>query len=148
MLAECMEVLHRLTRKQLTVLEKISIYRETDNGVSLKMLAASLRIQPPSALFHVRALQNEGLVGRRAGKTWITKKGVNCISEYRRHHRIAELMFTKLSFAPEDACRAALEIDLALTHATVEKVCSAEGHPSSCPHGEPIGPCRNSSDKF
>lgn len=142
-----MEVLQRLTRKQVTVLEKISHYQGSDSGVPLKTLAESMKIRPPSALIHVRVLQNEGLVGRRAGKTWITRKGVSCISEYRRHHRIAEMMFTNLSFAPEDACRAALEIDLALTHATVEKVCGAEGHPSACPHGEPIAPCSKSSGR-
>jgi Mn-dependent DtxR family transcriptional regulator len=32
-------------------------------------------------------------------------------------------------------------VDLALSHATVERVCKAEGHPSVCPPGEPISPC-------
>ncbi|EQD78371.1 hypothetical protein B1B_00759, partial [mine drainage metagenome] len=36
-----------------------------------------------------------------------------------------------------EVCSAAREIDLALTHRTVERLCRAEGHPPACPHWGP-----------
>lgn len=137
-----MEPLQRLTRRQLTVLEAVGRWRRPDRGIPLNQLAQALGVRPPSALAHLRALESEHLVRRAAGKTQLTRAGEECLEEYRRHHRVAERLFAAMSMPPEDACRAALEIDLALSHGLVERLCEAEGHPSSCPHGQPIPACR------
>lgn len=141
-----MEPLQRLTRRQLTVLEAVGRWPTSDAGVPLNQLARALGVRPPSALAHLRALESERLVRRVAGKTRLTPAGTACLEEYRRHHRVAERLFASMALPPDDACRAALEIDLALSHALVERLCEAEGHPSSCPHGEPIAACHRDDE--
>ena len=104
-------------------------------------MAAALRVRPPSALGHLTPLEEMGLIARHRGKSRLTPKGRTTLGEYQRHHRVAENLFNQLGLSPQDTCAAALEVDLAISHHTVERICAAEGHPSVCPHGEPIAPC-------
>lgn len=136
-----MEALGKLTRRQLDTLRAI-VSRETpERGVSLNSVATALRISAPSALGHLTLLEQLGLVFRHRGKTRLTARGRSTLVEYQRHHRIAESLFSGLGLSPQDVCDAAQEVDLALSHLTIERICLAEGHPSVCPHGEPIPPC-------
>jgi Mn-dependent DtxR family transcriptional regulator len=109
----------------------------------LKLIAASLHLTAPSALAHVTPLEELGLVGRHRGKSRLTNKGRTTLLEYRRHHRVAESLFGSLGLSPLETCAAALEIDLAMSHRTVEELCRAQQHPTVCPHGEPIPPCHD-----
>jgi DtxR family Mn-dependent transcriptional regulator len=136
-----METLARLTRRQVDALQAIAVAERPGSGVSLKAIAGSLRIRPPSALGHLTPLEEMGLVARHRGKSRLTAGGRRTLVEYRRHHRVAETLFGHLGLSPEATCAAAREVDLSLSHKTVEEVCAAEGHPSVCPHGEPITPC-------
>ena len=136
-----METLQRLTRRQLDALRVIGRRQTPDRGVTLKTVAAALRVTPPSALGHLGPLESLGLVARFRGKSRLTDKGGRALQEYERHHRIAESLFSQLGLPPDASCDAAREVDLALSHATVERVCAAGGHPTRCPHGEPISPC-------
>lgn len=136
-----METLQKLTRRQLDALRTIGAQETPDRGVSLKLLASSLGMTPPSALGHITPLEDLGLVERHRGKSRLTQKGRTTLLEYQRHHRVAETLFGSLGLAPAETCAAAREIDLAISHRTVEEVCRAEKHPASCPHGEPIAPC-------
>lgn len=133
-----METLLRLTRRQVQTLEVIGIQETPDRGVSLNAVALSLEISPPSALGHLTQLEKLGLVSRYRGKTRLSSKGVNTLVEYRRHHRIAEGLFSHLGLSPKAICAAAKEVDLAISHETVERIYAAAGHPAVCPHGEPI----------
>jgi Mn-dependent transcriptional regulator len=135
------EVLQRLTRRQLEVLQLVETLPATRKGVSLEDIANSLSIKPPSALEHVRTLQFLGLVKRVSGKTRITVRGRACLDDYQRHHRIVENIFYRMKLPADEACRAAREIDMALSHDIVERLCSIQGHPKECPHGKPIPPC-------
>ncbi|HKS59912.1 MAG TPA: metal-dependent transcriptional regulator [Thermoplasmata archaeon] len=136
-----MEPLQRLTRRQVETLETIGARETTERGVPLNAIASALKVRPPSALGHVTPLEAIGLVVRYRGKSRLTPRGRNTLVEYRRHHRVAENLFSRLGLSPDDTCAAAREVDLALSHETVERVCAAEGHPAVCPHGEPISPC-------
>lgn len=136
-----MEALERLTRRQVDALETIRSRETSDRGVSLNAIAADLHLRAPSALAHVTVLERMGLVDRYRGKSRLTPRGRACALEYQRHHRLAEQMFARLGFPAKDLCAAAREVDLALDHATVERLCRAEGHPTVCPHGRPIPPC-------
>lgn len=138
-----METLHHLTRRQLEALESIQSHETPSRGAPLKSIAASLGLSAPSALGHVTPLEELGLVIRHRGKSRLTERGRGTLLEYRRHHRVAERLFSDIGLRPSEICRAAQEIDLALSHSTVEKLCAAEGHPEVCPHGEPIQPCSN-----
>lgn len=136
-----MEPLERLTRRQVDTLRAVADAETPDHGGSLGAVAAALHVRPPSALEHLTLLEAEGLVSRRRGKSRLTPKGHATLLEYLRHHRLAETMFRQLGLSPAATCAAALEMDLALSHRTVERLCTAEGHPTVCPHGEPIPPC-------
>jgi DtxR family transcriptional regulator, Mn-dependent transcriptional regulator len=136
-----MEPLERLTRRQVDTLRAIGPNETREHGASLKVIATSLNVRPPSALAHITPLEQLGLVERFRGKSRLTARGRATLLEYQRHHRVAETLFSQLGLSPEATCTAAREVDLSLSHRTVEKVCAAEGHPSVCPHGEPITPC-------
>lgn len=110
-------------------------------GAPLTDVARRLRVRPPSALEHLTTLERLGLVRRFRGKSRLTPRGAACLREYERHHRIAESLFHRLGLPLQATHAAALEVDLALSHATVERLCEAGGHPRSCPHGRPIAPC-------
>jgi DtxR family transcriptional regulator, Mn-dependent transcriptional regulator len=136
-----MEPLQKLTRRQVDALRAIGSQETIERGVSLKVTAGSLHVSPPSALGHLTPLEEMGLISRYRGKSRLTPRGRDTLVEYQRHHRVAESLFSKLGLAPEETCEAAREVDLAISHRTVEQLCAAEGHPAVCPHGQPISPC-------
>jgi Mn-dependent DtxR family transcriptional regulator len=136
-----MEVLERLTRRQDEVLRAIGPRKTAERGVALDTIAASLRVRAPTVLAHVPPLEELGPVQPHRGKSRLTSGGRATLAKHGRHDRVAETMFGRLGLSPEATCAAAREVDLALSHRTVEKICAAEGHPSVCPHGEPIAAC-------
>ncbi len=137
-----MEVLQQLSRRQVDALEVVGRLQDPHYGASLNAIAEALKVRPPSALEHLTVLENLGLVDRHRGKTRVTPRGTDCLAEYRRHHRVAENLFHELGLPVDETCLAAREVDLALSHRTVERLCRAGGHPSRCPHGQTIDPCR------
>ncbi len=139
-----METLQQLTRRQIDALRSVAVQETPERGVSLNATAASLKVRPPSALGYLTPLEERGLIVRRRGKSRLTNRGRSTLAEYQRHHRVAETLFGSLGLPPAETCAAAREIDLALSHRTVEELCRAQRHPAECPHGAPIGPCRTS----
>jgi Mn-dependent DtxR family transcriptional regulator len=135
------ETLQKLTRRQVETLQSIGAHETPERGASLKGIAASMHLSAPSALGHLTPLEGLGLVERYRGKSRLTSRGRQTLLEYQRHHRVAESLFGSLGLAPDETCAAAREIDLAISHRTVEEVCRAREHPSTCPHGAPIAAC-------
>jgi len=140
-----METLQQLTRRQIDALRSIGGQETPEHGVPLKSTAASLKVRPPSALGYLTPLEEMGLIERHRGKSRLTARGRNTLGEYQRHHRVAETIFGNLGLPPDETCAAAREIDLAISHRTVEEVCRAQQHPSACPHGQPISACSSQS---
>jgi DtxR family transcriptional regulator, Mn-dependent transcriptional regulator len=141
-----METLERLTRRQVDALQAVRAGESPDRGASLNGIAGRLRLRPPTALGHLTQLEELDLIARHRGKSRLTDRGRRTLLEYDRHHRIAEGLFDQLGLSAEDTCKAAREVDLALSHRTVERLCEAEGHPARCPHGESIPPCRDDAE--
>jgi DtxR family transcriptional regulator, Mn-dependent transcriptional regulator len=139
------ETLQRLTRRQLETLRFVARGAPADPGLSLNAIAAGLGVRPPSALAHLSPLEQMGLIRRFRGKSSVTRRGQLCLDEYLRHHRVAESLFARAGLPASATHAAALEVDLALSHRTVQEICEAEGHPTTCPHGRPIAPCSTSS---
>jgi Mn-dependent DtxR family transcriptional regulator len=139
------ETLQKLTRRQLEALQAVFAKETPTRGASLKLIAATLKMSPPSALGHLTPLEDLDLVERYRGKSRLTEKGRQTLQEYQRHHRVAETLFGSLGLAPSETCAAAHEIDLALSHRTVEEICRAQQHPTACPHGEPISHTHSAS---
>jgi Mn-dependent DtxR family transcriptional regulator len=142
-----METLQQLTHRQVEALRVIGSRERDARGVSLKEIAAGLRVQPPSALAHLGPLEELGLISRFRGKSRLTRRGSTVLEEYRRHHRVAESLFSRAGLSADATCRAAREVDLVLSHRTVESICAAEGHPSVCPHGARISPCSSEAER-
>ena len=142
-----METLERLTRRQVDALQAVRAGQTPERGASLNGIAGRLRLRPPTALGHLTQLEELGLIERYRGKSRLTERGRRTIVEYDRHHRIAEGLFDQLGLSAEDTCRAAREVDLSLSHKTVERLCEAEGHPARCPHGEAIPPCEDEPER-
>lgn len=142
-----METLQKLSRRQVDTLQAVGRHAPEERGASLNSVASVLRVRPPSALDHLTVLERLGLIARHRGKSRLTPKGEACLLEYRRHHRVAENLFSRFGLTPDATCAAAREVDLSLSHRTVEELCRAEGHPAECPHGEPIGPCSSPRDR-
>jgi DtxR family transcriptional regulator, Mn-dependent transcriptional regulator len=140
-----MELLEHLNRRQLETLTAVRKGQSEQKGASLNFVARTLRIRPPSALGRLTTLERLNLVARYRGKSRLTPRGESCLSEYRRHHRVAESLFQRVGLSLEATHAAALEVDLALSHRTIDRLCEAEGHPKECPHGEPIDPCVSGS---
>jgi Mn-dependent DtxR family transcriptional regulator len=140
-----MEVLTQLTRRQLDTLQTVGAREIPERGVPLKRIAADLGLSAPSALGHLTPLEELGLVERHRGKSRLTGRGRRTLLEYQRHHRVAETLFGRLGLPASESCAAAREIDLAISHRTVEEVCRAQDHPVECPHGAPIGPCHTAA---
>jgi Mn-dependent DtxR family transcriptional regulator len=138
------EILQRLTQRQVEALRIIAARQTSARGASLKAIASGLHVQPPSALAHLGPLEELGLISRYRGKSRLSDRGRATLQEYLRHHRVAETLFGNLGLGPAETCAAAHEIDLAISHRTVEEVCQAQQHPAICPHGEPITPCHSS----
>ena len=136
-----MEILERLSRRQLEALIAVRRGQTREKGSSLNFVARELRVRPPSALARLTTLEQLNLVARHRGKSRLTPKGEACVAEYQRHHRVAEHLFQRLGLPLEATHAAALEVDLALSHRTVQEICGAGGHPKVCPHGQPISPC-------
>ena len=135
-----MEVLQKITRKQLVVLQLVHDMPDSPKGISLKSIASRLKIRPPSALELIKTLESLGLVSRKSGKTRLSRSGIRCLEEYNRHHRIAEILFSHY-LGPEESHLAANAVDLSISHEVVDKICAAEGHPKVCPHGNQIPEC-------
>jgi DtxR family transcriptional regulator, Mn-dependent transcriptional regulator len=136
-----METLEKLTRRQVDAMRVILAQETPERGAPLGSVAAGLRVSAPSALGHLTQLETLELITRYRGKSRLTPKGRSTLVEYQRHHRIAESLFNGLGLTPDEVCKAAREVDLALSHRMIERVCDGEGHPSVCPHGQPITPC-------
>lgn len=136
-----METLQQLTHRQVETLRAVASWPREGRGVRLKDIASRLRVRPPSALAHLGPLEDLGLISRSRGKSVLTDKGARTLQEYQRHHRVAETLFGNLGLDPQRTCAAAHEIDLAISHRTIDEICRAQQHPTECPHGAPISPC-------
>ncbi len=136
-----MEVLEKLDRRQIETLTAVRKGQNEVRGASLNFIADALGIRAPSALGRLTTLERLHLVTRYRGKTRLSAQGEACLLEYRRHHRVAESLFQHLGLSVDATHAAALEVDLAFSHRTIDRLCEAEGHPKECPHGEPIAPC-------
>ncbi|HYB79083.1 MAG TPA: metal-dependent transcriptional regulator [Thermoplasmata archaeon] len=142
-----METLQQLTHRQVEALRVIAARQDEVRGASLKEIAVGLHVRPPSALAHLGPLEQLGLISRFRGKSRLTDRGSRTLLEYQRHHRVAETLFGNLGLGPKETCAAAHEIDLAISHRTVDQICRAQQHPSECPHGAPILPCHHANSR-
>lgn len=133
-----MPKLQNISKRQLLALKIIEA--GNTEAVSLKDIAEKMSIKPPTAIEILRPLEAQGFVSRQSGKRILSDSGVSCLVEYRRRHRLLEILLADV-VGDDMSHKAAAEIDLSLSKETADSVCAAMGHPEKCPHGEVISPC-------
>ena len=102
-------------------------------------MAEVLGISLPSAVQMLQKMDQDGLVEKGGDEISLTEKGWIRAREIIRRHRLAERLFTDVlgledKFIHGEACKF-LHI---LSPEVTEGVCTFLGHPSLCPHGNPI----------
>jgi DtxR family Mn-dependent transcriptional regulator len=89
-------------------------------------------------------LDRDGLVSRDGATVRLTAAGEALAADVVRRHRLTEvLLSTVLGLGAERASEIGCMVEHDIRPEMVDAVCTLLGHPSCCPHGDPIpaGPC-------
>jgi putative ABC transport system ATP-binding protein len=123
------------------LLEQIWVSGEEGIVAEIERIRPKGVLDPRRTLGH---LANLGLVEMGDGEVQLTERGHSRARDIVRRHRLAERLFTD-TFAIEDheANSQACKFEHIISPELDQKICAFLGHPSSCPHGNPIppGPC-------
>ncbi len=119
-----------------------AIYRlEEKTGFARTMeLARQLKVVPGSVTNTIESLEKRGLVTHEPYKgVKLTEKGQQLALNVLRRHRLAERLLTEVlridwSRVHDPACR----LEHAFATEVVRPLEKVLGHPSTCPHGNPI----------
>ena len=98
-----------------------------------------LRVSRPSVSEMIHRLEREGLITLDAGRIDLTDSGLALAERVVRKHRLAERVLTEilgLSFAT--AHREAGRWEHVMSDEVEQAMNRVLGHPSTCPHGNPI----------
>lgn len=92
----------------------------------------------------LEALAEEGMVQIEGGQVRLTEEGRRRGADVVRRHRLAErLMADVLGMPPDAGDYIAGEMEHIVSPELTSSICTLLGHPTECPHGNPIppGPC-------
>ena len=139
-----------MTSQAEEYLEAICRIIERGETATPTELARELAVAPPSVLGMLRRLEEQGILtyARQTGAV-LTGDGLERAARLRRRHRLAERLLTDLIGMPwarahDVACRFEHVIDDELE----DYLSSALHHPTTCPHGNPMGGEMASSDDY
>ena len=119
------------------------IYRLAGGGklwVSTTALAERLAVSGPATVRMVRRLHNGGLVDHLPYKgVRLTPPGQKVALRHIRRHRLVErFLVDVLKFGWDDVHNEADELHKGITQRTEDRIDELMGHPTTCPHGDPI----------
>jgi len=123
-------------------LEAIYRLEREGSGVSTSALANELGVAAASVSGMLKKLAGDGYVDHKArGEAKLTQKGLGVGVRVIRRHRLAECLLTQVLGMPwdevhEEACR----LEHAISARVEERLLEVLGHPTTCPHGQPIPP--------
>jgi putative ABC transport system ATP-binding protein len=92
----------------------------------------------------VRRLADMGLLEVRDSEVELTSRGEQRARDIVRRHRLAERLFTDtFAITDTEADSQACKFEHIISPELDQKICTFLGHPTTCPHGNPIppGPC-------
>jgi len=112
----------------------------TDRIVAPTDLAEALHVTPPAVARMVERMQQVGLVERTPYKgVQLTGRGQRAALQSLRYHRLSEaFLVTVMGYGWHQAHDMADALAEIADEAFVERMDSLAGHPTRCPHGEPI----------
>jgi putative ABC transport system ATP-binding protein len=123
------------------LLEQIWVSGEEGIVAEIDQIRTKGVLDPRRTLGHLASL---GLVEMGQREVQLTEPGHSRARDIVRRHRLAERLFTD-TFAIEDheANSQACKFEHIISPELDQRICTFLGHPSSCPHGNPIppGPC-------
>ena len=119
------------------------IYRLAGGGelwVSTTALADRVDVSGPATVRMVRRLHNGGLVDHLPYKgVRLTAPGKNVALRHIRRHRLVErFLVDVLKFGWHEVHDEADELHKGITQRLEDRIDELMGHPSTCPHGDPI----------
>ena len=128
----------KLTETYENYLEAIYNMREEGQKIINARLADRLGVKPPTVSQTLQRMSRDGLV-RIDGEITLTRRGVEAAEASIRRHRIIErFMSDILGIEWAVAHREAERLQHAISPLIEDKMLAALGHPTSCPHGNPI----------
>lgn len=129
----------KLTETYENYLEAIYNMRDEGQKIINARLADRLGVKPPTVSQTLQRMSRDGLVKIIAGEITLTKQGVEAAEASIRRHRIIErFMSDILGIGWAVAHREAERLQHAISPLIEEKMLAALGHPTACPHGNPI----------
>jgi DtxR family Mn-dependent transcriptional regulator len=131
---------NKLTARAEEYLEAILNMRMEGKAVLAARLAERLMVSPPTVAGALGRLKRDGLISVNARKQiGLTARGKKEAISIVRKHRLVERLLTDLLGVDwcechEEACR----IEHAISPMVEDKLSERLGHPTICPHGNPI----------
>ncbi len=129
----------KLTETYENYLEAIYNMRDEGQKVINARLADRLGVKPPTVSQTLQRMARDGLVKIGDGEITLTKHGLEAAEASIRRHRIIErFMSDILGIEWAIAHREAERLQHAISPLIEDKMLAALGHPTACPHGNPI----------
>ena len=129
------------------LLEQIWVCGEEGNKADVEHIRTPGGVDPVRTLARMEDLQ---LVRVQDHEVQLTERGAHRARDVVRRHRLAERLF-KDTFRIDDheAHTQACKFEHIISPELDERICSFLGHPTTCPHGNPIPPgdCCNHKEK-
>jgi DtxR family Mn-dependent transcriptional regulator len=130
---------NRVTATIEDYLETIYNMHDERQKVINARLADRLGVKPPTVSQTLQRMSRDGLVKINDGEIGLTKRGTEVAEAAIRRHRIIErFMSDILGIEWAAAHREAERLQHAMSDLIELKMLAALGHPTTCPHGNPI----------
>jgi Mn-dependent DtxR family transcriptional regulator len=127
-----------VSKREIEYLEAIETLEKNNPRVTLTALAEYLNVSVPSVYEEVSHLKAKGYVERNGKAVKLTEKGRSALEQYKKAHRVIELLLVKAGVSPEKACELSAQFDVTVPEEVIEVLYKYLGEPKECPHGNPI----------
>lgn len=129
-----------LTEKEAEYLKTVSKLLSGRDMVGSLEVADAMGVSCATASEYLERLREKGMLERyRWRGVRLSKIGIVRVNKIIRNHRIFETyVYRFLSVSLDDACDCASKVEFHLPEKIVDSMCSALGHPKTCPHKKRI----------
>ncbi len=125
-----------LTGKEIEYLKMVFKLLSGRDMVGSLEVADAMGVSCATASEYLGRLEEKGMLKRYLWRgASLSKKGLEEVNRIIRNHRVFETyVYRVLSISLEDACEFASMVEQYLPDKIVDSMCSALGHPKTCPH--------------
>ncbi|MGC9105250.1 MAG: metal-dependent transcriptional regulator [Thermoprotei archaeon] len=127
-----------VSKREIEYLEAIATLEKSSPRVTLTALAEYLNVSVPSVYEEISHLKEKGYVERSGKAVKLTDKGRDALEQYKKAHRVLELLLVKAGVSPDRACELSAQFDVSVPEEVIEALYKYLGEPKACPHGNPI----------